>query len=104
MLDLTVVNGPGAAVALNEGCGAEFCQKERLPPRSFESAEAAPGRLCSLDGDADRLVYCYWRGKEWRLLDGDKIAALLDSLTKCGVKDSHTRERESARARKGGTW
>jgi phosphomannomutase len=37
-------------------------------------------RLCSFDGDGDRLVYHYFKPDEdgsWCLLDGDKIATLL---------------------------
>lgn len=63
---------------LNDGVGAEHCQKDRKPPASF-SAEADGGKRCaSLDGDADRLVYHFFDEKtlEWRLLDGDKIACL----------------------------
>lgn len=35
-------------------------------------------RACSLDGDADRLMYYYLdRNGSFRMLDGDKIAALV---------------------------
>lgn len=35
-------------------------------------------RGCSLDGDADRLIYYYLQdGKTFRLLDGDKIAVMV---------------------------
>ncbi|EFJ45974.1 hypothetical protein VOLCADRAFT_82053 [Volvox carteri f. nagariensis] len=41
---------------LNHRCGADFVQKDRLPPSEFE--DVPPGaRCCSVDGDADRLVY-----------------------------------------------
>ena len=62
LLNLTLANGVGEG-ELNAGCGAEYVQKGRLPPKGFESAEAAGQveRACSLDGDADRLVYHYWR-------------------------------------------
>ena len=37
-------------------------------------------RCCSVDGDADRVVYHYFDDEgNWRLLDGDAIACL------CGV-------------------
>lgn len=73
---------PGDVALLNEGCGAEHCQKARLPPSGFDAAADAGARLASLDGDADRLVYHYFRPASaaapaaWRLLDGDKIATL----------------------------
>jgi phosphoacetylglucosamine mutase len=46
-------------------------------PVGFETVP--PGsRCCSLDGDADRLIYYYFNQEhhELRLLDGDHIAAL----------------------------
>lgn len=76
-LSLCAMNTPDEAV-LNEKCGAEFVQKERRPPLGFEAATFKSRRACSLDGDADRLVYFYWRrDATFRVLDGDKIAALL---------------------------
>lgn len=96
LLRMTVVNGVDEG-ELNAGCGAEFVQKGRLPPRGLDTPPepaASSRRACSVDGDADRVVFHYWRGgrgkegpggkeapggaaaAEWRLLDGDKIAAL----------------------------
>lgn len=90
---------PDEASRLNDGVGAEHCQKERKPPsEGFTPAADFVGKRCaSLDGDADRLVY--WRyapgstsagAPEWRLLDGDKIACLAaaflaDQLTDLGL-------------------
>jgi phosphoacetylglucosamine mutase len=69
---------PEEAACLNEGVGAEHCQKGRLPPAGFTAAADAGLRCASLDGDADRLVYHSFAadGSRWRLLDGDKIACL----------------------------
>ena len=68
---------PADAALLNEGCGAEHCQKARLPPSGFAPDADAGKRCASLDGDADRLVYWYYTPSHvWKLLDGDKIAAL----------------------------
>jgi len=55
-LAVHIVNGVGEC-ALNDGCGAEHVQKGRLPPANV-SVELGFGgkRLCSFDGDADRLV------------------------------------------------
>ena len=63
---------------LNDGCGAEWVQKGRTPPRGAEAAAALGNcaRACSLDGDADRIVFHYYDSDQGRLLDGDKIAAL----------------------------
>ena len=65
-------------------------QKGRKPPRGLESPPSERLlRACSIDGDADRIVFHYWRGAEWRLLDGDKIAALfacvLAQLSRAGT-------------------
>ncbi len=67
------------AARLNEGVGAEHVQKGRVPPAGVERARDAGARAASLDGDADRLVYHFYPGepaRQWRLLDGDKIACL----------------------------
>lgn len=79
LLPMTIANCVGDG-ALNEGCGAEYVQKGRKPPRGLEKPPSAPHRACSVDGDADRIVFHYWKGSEWRLLDGDKIAALFASF------------------------
>ncbi|CAM9771735.1 unnamed protein product [Ascophyllum nodosum] len=62
---------------LNEGCGAEWVQKKGVPPCGVSKEADIGRRLCSFDGDADRLVYHFFdeEGK-WILIDGDKIAAL----------------------------
>ena len=56
-------------------CGADFVKTgQRAPPAS----QAAPlERCCSLDGDADRIVYYFIDGDSiFHLLDGDRIATL----------------------------
>merc|ERR1712216_1073535 len=62
---------------LNSKCGAEHCQKKRLPPLSCSGESDKGIRFASYDGDADRVVFFYF-GKTgaFRLLDGDKIAVL----------------------------
>ena len=71
---------------------------QRLPP-SLEDRLEPSQRACSLDGDADRLMYYYLdEHGHFHMLDGDKIAALvaafivdlvklanLDSKIKVGV-------------------
>lgn len=60
-------------------CGADFVKtKQRAPPHP----KPEPGaRYCSLDGDADRLIY-YWTepGTGFFMLDGDRIASLAASF------------------------
>lgn len=65
---------------LNLDCGADFVKtRQRAPP----TPKPQPGdRLCSLDGDADRLIY-YWIDPEtsaFFMFDGDRIATLAASF------------------------
>ncbi len=53
-----VNDGEGPASKLNDGCGAEFVQKEKKFPRGFEEVPTE-ARCVSFDGDADRIVYLY---------------------------------------------
>jgi len=66
------VNGKGS---LNHRCGAEFVQKTQTRPFIYEGQDRDIG--CSLDGDADRIVFFHHSNNSFRLLDGDKIAALV---------------------------
>ncbi|KAJ9610674.1 Phosphoacetylglucosamine Mutase [Cladophialophora chaetospira] len=61
--------------ALNFECGADYVKtKQRAPPHSIAQPR---DRCCSLDGDADRVVYYYTdEQKTFHLLDGDRIATL----------------------------
>lgn len=52
--------------------------KQRAPP---SSKAAVNERSCSLDGDADRIIYYYNDSEQgFRLLDGDRIATLAASF------------------------
>ncbi len=70
---------------------------QRLPAGyEKEKVVEAGDRLCSFDGDADRIVYYYCRAApgekgSFRLLDGDKIASLAtdhisELVKRAGVK------------------
>ncbi|KAI0842128.1 Phosphoacetylglucosamine mutase [Hypoxylon sp. FL0890] len=64
---------------LNLDCGADFVKTRQRAPAT---PKPAPGeRWCSLDGDADRLIY-YWVDPEtgFFMLDGDRIATLAASF------------------------
>ncbi|KAL5117555.1 Phosphoacetylglucosamine Mutase [Pleosporales sp. CAS-2024a] len=79
-LEVTVVNDNVIKPeALNVDCGADYVKtNQRAPP----SSKTGPGdRCCSLDGDADRVVY-YFKDDQnvFRLLDGDRIATLVASF------------------------
>lgn len=77
-LDIDLRNGAFEG-PVNDGCGAEYVQKEQLPPKNFNPQEDVGKILCSFDGDADRIVFHSFlkeQNNEWILIDGDKIAAL----------------------------
>lgn len=70
--------------ALNNGSGADYVKTHQRLPVGFDDASLGIqpyDRLAAYDGDADRIVYFYCAGApqdaaSFRLLDGDKIAAL----------------------------
>ncbi|KAK3203363.1 hypothetical protein GRF29_112g1030382 [Pseudopithomyces chartarum] len=78
--------------SLNVDCGADFVKtNQRAPP----SSKAGPNdRCCSLDGDADRVVFYFKDANSvFRLLDGDRIATLVasflgDQVRLAGLADS----------------
>ncbi|KAF2241567.1 Phosphoacetylglucosamine mutase [Trematosphaeria pertusa] len=78
--------------SLNVECGADYVKtNQRAPP---SSKAGAGDRCCSLDGDADRVVY-YFKDMNnvFRLLDGDRIATLVasflgDQIRQAGLADS----------------
>ncbi|KAL2270165.1 hypothetical protein VTJ83DRAFT_2349 [Remersonia thermophila] len=79
-LDVTVVNDDVLRPEiLNLECGADFVKtRQRAPP----NPKPQPGvRSCSLDGDADRLIY-YWVDPDsgFVMLDGDRISSLAASF------------------------
>ena len=78
ILSIDLRNGLGS-VPVNERCGAEYVQKQRVPPRGVDPHSDAGKLLCSFDGDADRIVFhAFLEGgsSSWVLFDGDKIAVL----------------------------
>ena len=79
---LHTVNFPGDG-PLNENCGAEFVQKQQLPPKIYTQSAAGVSKqyMTSYDGDADRVVFHYQdESGKFHLLDGDKIAVLVSSF------------------------
>ncbi|KAH7916399.1 phosphoacetylglucosamine mutase, partial [Hygrophoropsis aurantiaca] len=64
--------------ALNHACGADFVKTSQKLPPSLVSVLQPGERACSLDGDADRLIYYYLDDRgQFHMLDGDKITALV---------------------------
>ncbi|KAF9453862.1 Phosphoacetylglucosamine mutase [Macrolepiota fuliginosa MF-IS2] len=86
ILENTSTTTPGA---LNHACGADYVKTmQRLPP-SLNGKLTPTQRGCSLDGDADRLMYFYIDEKrQFRMLDGDKIATLVAAFIVDLVKAS----------------
>lgn len=80
-LPITIINDSTAAGALNYQCGADYVKTRQALPPSLADPKVLvkpDTRACSFDGDADRIVYYYLRdGREFRLLDGDKIAVMV---------------------------
>ncbi|KAJ3857811.1 phosphoacetylglucosamine mutase [Lentinula lateritia] len=75
VLENTSVTTPGA---LNNACGADYVKVSQKLPPSLSSVLKPGQRACSLDGDADRLIYYYLDDRGvFHMLDGDKIAALV---------------------------
>lgn len=63
---------------VNENCGAEVVQKGQRPPKGVSASTDAGRLLCSVDGDADRIVFhSFFDENTWVLFDGDKIASLV---------------------------
>ncbi|KAJ6604607.1 phosphoacetylglucosamine mutase [Mycena vulgaris] len=86
VLENASITTPGA---LNNACGADYVKTtQKLPPSL--AGRLQPGqRGCSLDGDADRLMYYYLDERsQFHMLDGDKIAALVAAFIVELVKTS----------------
>jgi phosphoacetylglucosamine mutase len=74
-------------IGLNDGVGAEHVQKKQLPPSGVSNTTAFA--CASVDGDADRLVYFYFKADgSMILLDGDKIATLFAVFLADCLKDT----------------
>ncbi|KAF0920016.1 hypothetical protein E2562_032499 [Oryza meyeriana var. granulata] len=77
-LDIHVRNSGRGEGILNEKCGADFVQKEKVVPLGFVPEDVS-FRCASFDGDADRLVYFrIVSSSDTRidLVDGDKILSI----------------------------
>ena len=63
---------------LNHLAGANYLYTQKAIPSGFTAETAAGKRFCSLDGDADRLLYWRVNPSDLRLeiMDGDKEMAL----------------------------
>lgn len=88
------LNQPGEG-PLNTNCGSEHVQKQLEPPTWYQSATTTTTATastttmmnqdycCSVDGDADRIVFfSFNNNSKLTLLDGDKIAVLIGQFLK----------------------
>ncbi|CAG0880126.1 unnamed protein product [Cyprideis torosa] len=76
LLCITVANDGSIPNRLNKECGSDFVKTKTIIPVGLEDIPIGT-RCCSLDGDADRIVYFYLReDNQFCLLDGDRIACL----------------------------
>jgi len=64
---------------LNHLCGADFVKVQQKAPSNTPQDCTI---VCSVDGDADRVVFFYEKNGIFSLLDGDKISTLLASYLK----------------------
>ncbi len=60
---------------LNHLCGSDYVDKYLTFPNGMDDI-AEGERCCSLDGDADRIIYFTKQNGKFKLLNGDKIAIL----------------------------
>lgn len=62
---------------INHECGADHVKVQQRCPIGLPELEPNT-RCCSVDGDADRLVYFFTDdNNQFNLLDGDRIATLI---------------------------
>ena len=73
---------------LNSNCGADYVKLYQKAP---QGTTIQPGqRWCSLDGDADRIVFYYADADGvFKLLDGDKIATLSAGFIMSLIRDAN---------------
>lgn len=65
---------------INHECGADYVKVQQGCPIGLPELEPNT-RCCSVDGDADRLVYFFTdANNQFNLLDGDRIATLIAGL------------------------
>ena len=75
---------------LNHLCGSDYVEKQQRFPFGMDGIQEGD-RCCSIDGDADRIVYFTKQNDAFCMLSGDKIASLLALYTSaiCREMDPH---------------
>ena len=62
---------------LNVSCGSKHVQKELQPPTWYKGTPTSTHYCCSLDGDANHIVFFSSSQTNLVLLDGNKISVLI---------------------------
>lgn len=89
LVDVEIVNDEcDKPEMLNVDCGADYVKTNQRLPRGISPHDNK--LYASFDGDADRVVFYYTEGKEFHLLDGDKIATLIAAFLKKIVENTGT--------------
>ncbi|CAF1133190.1 unnamed protein product [Adineta ricciae] len=74
LLHLEIFND-GTRGHLNEKCGADYVKLYQKAPEGLPLTNYS--KYCSIDGDADRLVYFFMdQNHQFRMLDGDRFSVL----------------------------
>ncbi|CAF1589008.1 unnamed protein product [Rotaria magnacalcarata] len=72
---------------LNEKCGADYVKHNQIAPDGIPLKHYS--KFCSIDGDADRLVYFFIdKNSQFRLLDGDRFSVLFLSFLSLKLKEA----------------
>ncbi|CAF0801867.1 unnamed protein product [Didymodactylos carnosus] len=78
LIHIDVLND-GTQGHLNDCCGADYVKLLQKPPAGIELRPSL--KYCSIDGDADRLVYFFINSKkQFCMLDGDRFSVLYASF------------------------
>ena len=73
-------------------CGADYVKLNQCPPDGVPFEKYS--KCCSIDGDADRLVYFFNdRNKKFRLLDGDRFSVLFALFISAKLKEAKLGEK-----------
>ncbi|CAF1143768.1 unnamed protein product [Adineta ricciae] len=72
---------------LNEKCGADYVKLYQKAPDGIPLTNYS--KYCSIDGDADRLIYFFIdKNNQFRLLDGDRFSVLFASFLAMKLKEA----------------
>lgn len=69
-------------------CGADYVKLYQKAPDGIPLAKYP--KYCSIDGDADRLIYFFNdQNNQFRLLDGDRFSVLFASFLSIKLKEAN---------------